>query len=178
MDPGGLCPMARPPWLAMLVLWGNSQQGQAEGVQLIPAVLSKCQTLLGVSALCSPGAVDEMGYKPFYAEECASMLAVTFSGGDKLMRSIVSRAHSSPSLARLLSMLGGGGAEGGLCLLLDAKEDFPGSWWPFPGGLFKASQTGLRLPSRQPQAENALQRPIAPFIGKGPGTGPSPRTLL
>uniref|UniRef100_A0A8D0E9B7 Proprotein convertase subtilisin/kexin type 7 n=1 Tax=Salvator merianae TaxID=96440 RepID=A0A8D0E9B7_SALMN len=34
------------------------------------------------------GAVDEMGYVPFYAEECASMLAVTFSGGDKLMRSI------------------------------------------------------------------------------------------
>lgn len=27
---------------------------------------------------------------PFYAEECASMLAVTFSGGDKMMRSIVS----------------------------------------------------------------------------------------
>ncbi|XP_062816987.1 proprotein convertase subtilisin/kexin type 7 [Anolis carolinensis] len=34
------------------------------------------------------GAVDEMGFMPFYAEECASMLAVTFSGGDKLMRSI------------------------------------------------------------------------------------------
>ncbi|XP_077162316.1 proprotein convertase subtilisin/kexin type 7 [Paroedura picta] len=34
------------------------------------------------------GAVDEMGDMPFYAEECASMLAVTFSGGDKLMRSI------------------------------------------------------------------------------------------
>ncbi|XP_053222261.1 proprotein convertase subtilisin/kexin type 7 isoform X1 [Podarcis raffonei] len=34
------------------------------------------------------GAVDEMGYMPFYAEECASMLAVTFSGGDKMMRSI------------------------------------------------------------------------------------------
>ncbi|XP_062995425.1 proprotein convertase subtilisin/kexin type 7 [Elgaria multicarinata webbii] len=34
------------------------------------------------------GAVDEMGYMPFYAEECASMLAVTFSGGDRLMRSI------------------------------------------------------------------------------------------
>ncbi|XP_061449243.1 proprotein convertase subtilisin/kexin type 7 [Rhineura floridana] len=34
------------------------------------------------------GAVDEMGSMPFYAEECASMLAVTFSGGDKLMRSI------------------------------------------------------------------------------------------
>lgn len=37
-----------------------------------------------------PGAVDETGSMPFYAEECASMLAVTFSGGDKMMRSIVS----------------------------------------------------------------------------------------
>ncbi|NXG42480.1 PCSK7 convertase, partial [Psilopogon haemacephalus] len=36
------------------------------------------------------GAVDETGSMPFYAEECASMLAVTFSGGDKMMRSIVS----------------------------------------------------------------------------------------
>lgn len=27
---------------------------------------------------------------PFYAEECASTLAVTFSGGDKMLRSIVS----------------------------------------------------------------------------------------
>ncbi|XP_074832870.1 proprotein convertase subtilisin/kexin type 7 [Carettochelys insculpta] len=35
------------------------------------------------------GAVDEEGNRPFYAEECASMLAVTFSGGDKIMRSIV-----------------------------------------------------------------------------------------
>ncbi|XP_027713290.1 proprotein convertase subtilisin/kexin type 7 isoform X1 [Vombatus ursinus] len=35
------------------------------------------------------GAVDEEGRMPFYAEECASMLAVTFSGGDKLLRSIV-----------------------------------------------------------------------------------------
>ncbi|XP_075765450.1 proprotein convertase subtilisin/kexin type 7 isoform X1 [Pelodiscus sinensis] len=35
------------------------------------------------------GAVDEEGNRPFYAEECASMLAVTFSGGDKTMRSIV-----------------------------------------------------------------------------------------
>ncbi|XP_044525528.1 proprotein convertase subtilisin/kexin type 7 [Gracilinanus agilis] len=35
------------------------------------------------------GAVDEEGHMPFYAEECASMLAVTFSGGDKLLRSIV-----------------------------------------------------------------------------------------
>ncbi|GCB59832.1 hypothetical protein scyTo_0010991, partial [Scyliorhinus torazame] len=35
------------------------------------------------------GAVDEEGRMPFYAEECASMLAVTFSSGDKMMRSIV-----------------------------------------------------------------------------------------
>lgn len=32
---------------------------------------------------------------PFYAEECASMLAVTFSGGDKMMRSIVSSARGA-----------------------------------------------------------------------------------
>ena len=36
------------------------------------------------------GAVDEEGRMPFYAEECASMLAVPFSGGDKMLRSIVS----------------------------------------------------------------------------------------
>ncbi|XP_067827059.1 proprotein convertase subtilisin/kexin type 7-like [Heptranchias perlo] len=35
------------------------------------------------------GAVDEEGRMPFYAEKCASMLAVTFSSGDKMMRSIV-----------------------------------------------------------------------------------------
>lgn len=35
------------------------------------------------------GAVDENGRMPFYAEECASMLAVTFSSGDKMLRSIV-----------------------------------------------------------------------------------------
>uniref|UniRef100_A0A8C5QRK7 Proprotein convertase subtilisin/kexin type 7 n=1 Tax=Leptobrachium leishanense TaxID=445787 RepID=A0A8C5QRK7_9ANUR len=35
------------------------------------------------------GAVNEAGRMPFYAEECASMLAVTFSSGDKMMRSIV-----------------------------------------------------------------------------------------
>lgn len=44
-----------------------------------------------------PGAVDEEGRMPFYAEECASMLAVTFSGGDKMLRSIVSAL--SPTLA-------------------------------------------------------------------------------
>ncbi|XP_070827212.1 proprotein convertase subtilisin/kexin type 7 [Chaetodon trifascialis] len=35
------------------------------------------------------GAVDEKGRKPFYAEECASMLAVTFSSGNNKLRSIV-----------------------------------------------------------------------------------------
>ncbi|XP_071392000.1 proprotein convertase subtilisin/kexin type 7 isoform X2 [Centroberyx affinis] len=35
------------------------------------------------------GAVDENGRMPFYAEECASMLAVTFSSGGNEMRSIV-----------------------------------------------------------------------------------------
>jgi hypothetical protein len=35
------------------------------------------------------GAVDESGHMPYYGEECASMLAVTFSSGSSLMRSIV-----------------------------------------------------------------------------------------
>uniref|UniRef100_A0A3P8UBD8 Proprotein convertase subtilisin/kexin type 7 n=1 Tax=Amphiprion percula TaxID=161767 RepID=A0A3P8UBD8_AMPPE len=35
------------------------------------------------------GAVDENGRMPFYAEECASMLAVTFSSGGKRLRNIV-----------------------------------------------------------------------------------------
>ncbi|TDH15115.1 hypothetical protein EPR50_G00028370 [Perca flavescens] len=35
------------------------------------------------------GAVNEEGRMPFYAEECASMLAVTFSSGKSTMRSIV-----------------------------------------------------------------------------------------
>ena len=46
----------------------------------------------------SPGAVDEEGRMPFYAEECASMLAVTFSGGDKMLRSIVSALPHPPTL--------------------------------------------------------------------------------
>ena len=40
--------------------------------------------------VCVTGAVDEDGRMPFYAEECASMLAVTFSSGGVKMRSIVS----------------------------------------------------------------------------------------
>lgn len=39
--------------------------------------------------LCVSGAVDENGRMPFYAEECASMLAVTFSSGGTKLRSIV-----------------------------------------------------------------------------------------
>jgi len=37
----------------------------------------------------SSGAVDDRGRMPYYAEECASMLAVTFSNGMST-RSIVS----------------------------------------------------------------------------------------
>lgn len=40
-------------------------------------------------SVCVAGAVDEKGRKPFYAEECASMLAVTFSSGGTRLRSIV-----------------------------------------------------------------------------------------
>ena len=36
------------------------------------------------------GAVDELGAMPYYAEECASMLAVTFSSGGLKTRNIVS----------------------------------------------------------------------------------------
>lgn len=54
-----------------------------------------------VSSPVFPGAVDETGSMPFYAEECASMLAVTFSGGDKMMRSIVSTCVPCALLATL-----------------------------------------------------------------------------
>ncbi|XP_050985126.1 LOW QUALITY PROTEIN: proprotein convertase subtilisin/kexin type 7 [Labeo rohita] len=43
------------------------------------------------------GAVDENGRKPFYAEECASMLAVTFSSGSRQLRSIVTSDWSLQS---------------------------------------------------------------------------------
>lgn len=50
--------------------------------------------VLGVSTLtimcsCVAGAVDENGRMPFYAEECAAMLAVTFSSGGSKLRNIV-----------------------------------------------------------------------------------------
>uniref|UniRef100_A0A9J7ZQ40 Proprotein convertase subtilisin/kexin type 7 n=2 Tax=Cyprinus carpio TaxID=7962 RepID=A0A9J7ZQ40_CYPCA len=43
------------------------------------------------------GAVDENGKRPFYAEECASMLAVTFSSGSRQLRSIVTSDWSLQS---------------------------------------------------------------------------------
>ncbi|XP_054452834.1 proprotein convertase subtilisin/kexin type 7 [Anoplopoma fimbria] len=43
------------------------------------------------------GAVDEKGRMPFYAEECASMLAVTFSSGGSKLRSIVTSDWSMQS---------------------------------------------------------------------------------
>uniref|UniRef100_A0A8C1TAD2 Proprotein convertase subtilisin/kexin type 7 n=1 Tax=Cyprinus carpio TaxID=7962 RepID=A0A8C1TAD2_CYPCA len=43
------------------------------------------------------GAVDENGRRPFYAEECASMLAVTFSSGSRQLRSIVTADWSLQS---------------------------------------------------------------------------------
>lgn len=46
-----------------------------------------CFTIVWV---CILGAVDENGKMPFYAEECASMLAVTFSSGGRQLRNIVS----------------------------------------------------------------------------------------
>ena len=36
------------------------------------------------------GAVDELGQMPYYAEQCAAMLAVTFSSGQGRQRNIVS----------------------------------------------------------------------------------------
>ena len=39
------------------------------------------------------GAVDEFRHMPYYAEECASMLAVTYSSGGVRRRSIVSTVH-------------------------------------------------------------------------------------
>ena len=36
------------------------------------------------------GAIDELGDMPYYAEHCASMLAVTYSSGQGMQRNIVS----------------------------------------------------------------------------------------
>jgi proprotein convertase subtilisin/kexin type 7 len=36
------------------------------------------------------GAVDELGQMPYYAENCASMLATTYSSGQAPLRNIVS----------------------------------------------------------------------------------------
>ena len=47
------------------------------------------------------GAVDERNRMPYYAEECASMLAVTYSSGDQYTRNIVS-PHRYISLTLLV----------------------------------------------------------------------------
>ncbi|XP_077985620.1 proprotein convertase subtilisin/kexin type 7-like [Glandiceps talaboti] len=72
------------------------------------------------------GAVDETGHMPFYAEECASMLAVTFSSGQSSQRSIVTTdwllgqglgcttKHSGTSAAAPL-------AAGMIALMLEAR---------------------------------------------------------
>ena len=44
--------------------------------------------------VCVAGAVDENGRMPFYAEECAAMLAVTFSSGGRKLRSIVGQTKT------------------------------------------------------------------------------------
>jgi hypothetical protein len=36
-----------------------------------------------------PGAIDEVGDMPYYAEHCAAMLAVTYSSGQGMQRNIV-----------------------------------------------------------------------------------------
>ena len=47
------------------------------------------------------GAIDELGVMPFYGEQCASMLTVTFSSDTSSMRQIVS-AHALLSTHALL----------------------------------------------------------------------------
>ncbi|XP_053126062.1 proprotein convertase subtilisin/kexin type 7 isoform X2 [Hemicordylus capensis] len=115
------------------------------------------------------GAVDEMGSMPFYAEECASMLAVTFSGGDKLMRSIATtdwdlhratgctEGHTGTSAAAPL-------AAGMIALMLQARpcltwrdvqhiivftatkyEDHRASWDTNQAGLSHSHQHGFGL---------------------------------
>ena len=44
------------------------------------------------------GAVDEDGNMPYYAEECAAMLAVTFSSGGANTKGIVSQVTSSKTM--------------------------------------------------------------------------------
>ena len=43
--------------------------------------------------MCVTGAVDDSGAMPYYAEECASMLGVTFSSGLSRSRDIVSNVY-------------------------------------------------------------------------------------
>ena len=92
-------------------------------------------TLKSIKAFCTvnlsicinAGAVDEKGQMPYYAEECASMLAVTFSSGSVGKRNIVTTdwtldsgtgcttTHTGTSAAAPL-------AAGMIALMLEAKE--------------------------------------------------------
>lgn len=71
---------------------------------------------LFIFCVCFEGAVDEKGKMPFYAEECASMLAVTFSSGDNKLRSIVSSVNISHKLLYNSR-------------LLEQKEKAGSHWW-------------------------------------------------
>uniref|UniRef100_A0A663M0E2 Proprotein convertase subtilisin/kexin type 7 n=1 Tax=Athene cunicularia TaxID=194338 RepID=A0A663M0E2_ATHCN len=90
------------------------------------------------------GAVDETGSMPFYAEECASMLAVTFSGGDKMMRSIVSTTPGTCPVPFA------GGAAGGpavtkLSCLSFQYEDRRAKWDTNQAGFRHSHQHGFGL---------------------------------
>ncbi|XP_009705477.1 PREDICTED: proprotein convertase subtilisin/kexin type 7-like, partial [Cariama cristata] len=87
------------------------------------------------------GAVDETGSMPFHAEEwasmlaeCASMLAVTFSGGDKMMRSIVPTDWDLQK---------GTGCTGSTCVR--AYEDRHAKWDVNQAGFSHSHQHGFGL---------------------------------
>ncbi|XP_068844529.1 proprotein convertase subtilisin/kexin type 7 isoform X2 [Capricornis sumatraensis] len=95
------------------------------------------------------GAVDEEGRMPFYAEECASMLAVTFSGGDKMLRSIVTtdwdlqkgtgctEGHTGTSAAAPLAA--------GMIALMLQYEDRHADWITNEAGFSHSHQHGFGL---------------------------------
>lgn len=114
------------------------------------------------------GAVDEQGQKPYYAEECASMLAVTFSSGGNKLRSIVTsdwsmhrgdgctEGHTGTSAAAPL-------AAGMVALMLQVRPcltwrdvqhiiiftatkcDFSADWWVNGAGFHHSHQHGFGL---------------------------------
>ncbi|XP_069597832.1 proprotein convertase subtilisin/kexin type 7 isoform X2 [Ranitomeya imitator] len=95
------------------------------------------------------GAVNEAGKMPFYAEECASMLAVTFSSGDKQMRSIVTsdwdlqkgtgctEGHTGTSAAAPIAA--------GMIALMLQYEDHEAAWETNGAGFSHSHQHGFGL---------------------------------